>query len=316
MYERVGESVIKSVTVTNYIGESIKFDLRDPEKTGFLISSITGITPVKADVNVTDITTTDGGLYNSSRIASRNIVLKLVYLDNLRTIEEARLMVYKYFPTKKKVILQFETDTRKVRTEGYVESNSVQVFTKQEFSTISVVCPDPYFYSTADGGTDVIEFSGVEPNFEFPFWGYGRTIEFGLRQLNTNRIITYEGDLDTGVTIEATMNDYVGDISIQNRTTGQTMTISSNKVKTITGEQFRGGDTLTIVTVKGSKSITLRRGSTTYNILNAIDRNSKWITIQRGDNLFNVSAKKWDTPSLQSTDINITITATIIYEGV
>ena len=308
--------MIKSVTVTNYIGESITFDLRNPEKSGFLISSITGITPVKADINVTDITTTDGGLYNSARIASRNIVMKLVYLDYLRTIEEARLMVYKYFPSKKKVILQFETDNRKVRTEGYVESNSVQIFTKQEFSTISIICPDPYFYSTADGGTNVIEFDGVEPNFEFPFWGYGRTIEFGIRTLNTDRVITYDGDLDTGIKIEAEMNDYVGDISIQNKTTNQTMTISSSKIKSITGEQFRGGDTLTINTVKGNKSITLRRGSKTYNVLNAIDRNSKWITIQRGDNVFSVSALRWDTPSLQSTDINITITATIIYEGV
>lgn len=308
--------MIKSVTVTNYIGESITFDLRNPEKSGFLISSITGITPVKADINVTDITTTDGGLYNSARIASRNIVMKLVYLDYLRTIEEARLMVYKYFPSKKKVILQFETDNRKVRTEGYVESNSVQIFTKQEFSTISIICPDPYFYSTADGGTNVVEFDGVEPNFEFPFWGYGRTIEFGIRTLNTNRVITYDGDLDTGIKIEAEMDDYVGDISIQNKTTNQTMTISSSKIKSITGEQFRGGDTLTINTVKGNKSITLHRGSKTYNVLNAIDRNSKWITIQRGDNVFSVSALRWDTPSLQSTDVNITITATIIYEGV
>lgn len=312
--------MIKYLTVTNYVGDTITFDLRNPEESGFLISNITGITPVNADINVTEVTTTDGGIYNSARIDSRNIIITAIYLPG-PTIEDARHIMYKYFPIKKKVELIIETDTRKLRTEGYVESNNVKVFTKQEYSQISILCPDPYFYSVEDGGFDNIEFSGIEANFEFPFYSDENVdpeelIEFSTIEVANDKVLHYTGDIEIGAKIVIRAYNNLQDIVITNETNNQVMTISSSRVADITGEAFRGGDILTINTNKGKKSIILERASRKYNILNALNRNSKWITISRGDNVFLVTAGRWDDPSLYSTDLTVSISASVAYEGV
>ena len=52
--------MIKSVTVVNHLGESLKLDLASPEKSGFIVKSIEGLGPVKATVNTTKMSTTDG----------------------------------------------------------------------------------------------------------------------------------------------------------------------------------------------------------------------------------------------------------------
>lgn len=60
--------MIKSVTVVNHLGESLKLDLASPEKSGFIVKSIEGLGPVKATVNATKMSTTDGALYFDERV--------------------------------------------------------------------------------------------------------------------------------------------------------------------------------------------------------------------------------------------------------
>ena len=312
--------MINYLTVTNYVGDTIKFDLRDPDESGFLISNITGITPVDANINVTEVTTTDGGIYNSARVSSRNIVITAIYFP-LPTIEEARHTLYKYFPIKKKVELVFETETRKLRTEGYVESNSVKVFTKQEYSQISIICPDPYFYSVENGGVDRLDFSGIEANFEFPFYSDESVdpeelIEFSTIETVSERALHYSGDVEIGAIITIKMIDNVRDITVRNITNNQAMTINADIVASLTGEIFRGGDVLTINTNKGRKSVLLSRGSNHYNLLNALSRTSKWVTVSRGDNLFTVLAEDPDVPYEYTPKIQVSILVDVAYEGV
>lgn len=45
--------MIRAVTVTNYLGESKRFELAFPEKSGFAVQSISGFGPSKADINTT-----------------------------------------------------------------------------------------------------------------------------------------------------------------------------------------------------------------------------------------------------------------------
>lgn len=121
--------MIKSVTVVNYLGESFKMELMRPEESGFIIQSITGIGPVKANINNTELSTGDGAVYNSSRLTVRNIIFKLCFLPN-PTIEHTRQKSYKYFPVKKPIKLIFETDNRVSECSGYVESNEPDIFSK------------------------------------------------------------------------------------------------------------------------------------------------------------------------------------------
>lgn len=159
--------MIKSVTITNHLNSVLKIDLTDTSS-GFAIMSIDGLGPVKADVNTTDIASFDGALYNSARVGSRNIVFNFRFFAK-PTIEATRLMSYKIFPVKRKVKLEFETDTRTSSIEGYVESNEPDIFSENEGCQVSIICPDPYFVSSGDGGTEELVFSTAEPNFEFPF---------------------------------------------------------------------------------------------------------------------------------------------------
>lgn len=68
--------MIHSFAITNYLGDRIKLDLREPEVSGFLIKSVTGLGPVKATVNTTEVVTNDGSMFNSARLSQRNIVSK------------------------------------------------------------------------------------------------------------------------------------------------------------------------------------------------------------------------------------------------
>ncbi len=131
--------MIKAITVTNYLGDSIRMDLARPEESGFVIRAITGLGPGQANINTVDVSTNDGGFFNSARLPIRNIVLTLGFLPK-PSIEDVRQKSYKYFPIKKKLTLLIETDNRTAEIEGYVESNDPNIFSKEETTDISKVC--------------------------------------------------------------------------------------------------------------------------------------------------------------------------------
>ena len=133
--------MIKSFTIVNFLGESLKLELGSPEKSGFLIQSVTGIGPAKADINKTEVATNDGALYNSARVNSRNIVFNFIFTETEdgESIEDVRHKSYKYFPLKKGVDIIIETDKRLLKASGYVESNEVNIFSQRESRSQSCV---------------------------------------------------------------------------------------------------------------------------------------------------------------------------------
>ena len=164
--------MIKKVIITNYLGESIEFELTNPYKTGIYVSSITGLGPGKASINTTDIATDDGSIFNSARSEQRNIVMELGFMQVpgiTETIEDARQLTYKFFPKKKPLRFYILTDNRELEIYGYTESNEPDIFSKDEKTQISIICPDPLFYSAGEGGTHTTVFNGVDFLFEFAF---------------------------------------------------------------------------------------------------------------------------------------------------
>lgn len=159
--------MIKTVTVTNYLGESLTLELSNPFDIGINVRSIEGIGPPKGNVNYTEIASGDGGQFNSARASIRNITMQLGLMP-VPTVEEARHRVYKYFPLDQQVTLRFETDKRLCEITGWVEECEPDIFSDDEVIDISIVCPDPYFYSV-DSQLGTVNFSGVVDEFEFPF---------------------------------------------------------------------------------------------------------------------------------------------------
>lgn len=303
--------MIKSITATNYLGESIKMELARPEKSGFIVYNISGLGPGKANINTTEVSTDDGGLFNSARLPSRNIVIGLMFMWK-DSIEEARHRSYKYFPLKKKVKLLIETDTRTAEIEGYVDANEPNIFSKSEGSSISIICPNPYFYSVEDDHSEIV-FSGIESAFEFPFSNESLTenmIELSITQNVAEQVVTYTGDAEIGVTITINVLGPATHITIYNTGTREVMRINTDRLEAFTGSGLQSGDELTICTVKKRKSITLLRNGKTTNILNCLDRNPDWFSLAKGDNVFAFTAESG------SNNLQFKIAHQVIYEGV
>lgn len=278
--------MIKSVTVTNYIGESLKLELGSPEKSGLSIRQITGLGPCKANINSSEIATMDGAVFNSARVTSRNIVLTLGMMFK-PTIEAARLKTYRYFPVKTKVDLLIETDARSVEITGYVEANEPNIFSSDETTQISIICPDPYFYA-AGNGTSVI-FSGIEPLFEFPFSNESLTenlLEFGGKKESYSEVINYDGDGNIGLKITIHALDTAKNLTIYNTELRETMVIDTDKIETISGSPFQALDDIIITTTPGDRSIFLLRGGKYTNILNCVTKDSDWFRLRKGLNIF------------------------------
>ena len=307
--------MIKSITVTNYLGDSIKLELGRPEKSGFLIKSVSGLGPSKANINTTEVTTNDGSLFNSARLNQRNIVFEFIFVETINgeSIEDIRQKSYKYFPLKKNLDLLIETDNRIAKTTGYVESNEPNIFSSQEGTQISIICPDPHFYSAGPGGNNTTVFYGIEPVFEFPFSNESLTdplIVFGNIQLKTENVITYKGDTEIGVTIHIHAIGEVENITIYNTGTREIMRINTVKLEALTGSGIVAGDDIIIKTQKGDKSITLIREGQYINILNCLGKETDWFTLAKGDNIFAFTAESG------TTNLQLWIENKVIYEGV
>ena len=163
--------MIKSLKIENPFGDDpLVLNLSTShEEHGIYIKSIEGIGPEKATINTTSLAMEDGGIFNSAKADIRNITITLGFYESSilhNSIEDSRHLTYKYFPKKKPIILTFETDTRTSWILGYVESNTPNIFDKEESCQISIICPDPNFY---DIDEQEYTFSSESGAFEFPF---------------------------------------------------------------------------------------------------------------------------------------------------
>ena len=304
--------MIKSVTITNHLDESIKLDLFNPEESGFIIKSIEGLGPVKANINFKELATNDGAIDNSARLSSRNIVMSLQFMES-PTIEETRLKSYKYFPIKRNIKFLIETDSRICETIGRVETNVPIIFSNAEGCQISILCSNPYFYSAGENGTNQTIFYGTEPLFEFPFSNESLTedlIEFGSIENRTEGTIYYDGDAEIGITIQIHAVGEAEGLVIYNTKTREIMRINDDKLKSLMGSGIQAGDEITITTSRGEKGIYMLRSGVTTNILNSLEKPIKWFQLSKGDNTFAYTA------SAGLTNLQFRIENKVIYEGV
>lgn len=294
--------MIKSLKITNHIGETIELELMRPEKSGFIVTSIDGLGPAKATVNTTNMATADGSVFNSSRIGNRNIVLSMLFMEtNTESIEDIRQKSYRYFPSKKAIKICIRTDNREVETVGYVESNEPDIFSRNEGCEISIICPDPHLYSSRL--TETV-FSGTESLFEFPFENNSLEeplLEMGKIIYKTEHYIHYDGDSDIGVSINIHVIDHASNLTILNSTRGEKMVINM---------EFVAGDNIVINSQTGNKSITLLRDGVHLNILNYVQKGSAWFTLQKGDNVFAYSAE------IGTENLQFYVTNKVAYIGV
>jgi len=304
--------VIKSIAITNHVNESYKITLTRPDLSGFLISRIDGLGPPKAEIGMIDLATNDGGRYNSAKVTPRNITMDIIFHDNEAglSIEELRQKSYKYFPIKKQIRFMIETDERVCETYGYVESNEPVIFGGRAGTSISIICPDPYFYSVNNQNT---VFSGTQSLFEFPFSNDSldfNLIDFGEIISIPEQTVYYSGDVDVGVIIYIHAIGQADGLTIHNITTSGIIKIDTVKLIALTGSTIIAGDDITISTVKGEKYVTLLRDGEYINILNCLDKDVDWLQLSKGDNLLLYTAE------FGALNLQFRVENRVAYEGV
>lgn len=306
--------MIKSLTVINYLGNYLTINLANPFDVGMAITEITGLGPVNANIVTTDYAISDGAVYNSSRLSYRNIVIKMKLLgtDSDPKIETTRNTVYKYFPIKKPLWLIFTTDKKEVMIQGYVESDEPEIFSDWETTSISIICPDPYFQSLE---STITGFTDVSPSFEFPFPQSGDDFEFADIQFIDEKNLYYVGEVETGLDIELRFKGGINSsyIKIRNTTTMDEFIINTDKLETKYGS-LDSGDVINISTYTGNKRITLTKDNVTRNIANCIDKDSSWIKLLPGDNVMTYLVEDGVSGGLYN--IETTLTNKVLYEGI
>lgn len=205
-----------------------------------------------------------------------------------RDIEESRHESYKYFPVRKPVKLYFETDSKTVYLNGYTEENDPGIFSQNEETSITVVCPDPWFYETND---QTVVFSGIEPMFEFPFDNNSldqKLIIFGEIKDSIVEKFYYRGDIEMGFVaeIEVLGSHVKNRIRIINLDKREVLEISLKTISSIAGGSLREGDLILISTVPGNKYAWLVRNGVETDILNAVTKSSDWPKVYEGENTF------------------------------
>ena len=333
--------MIKSVKITNYLGESINLPLRYyPERPSFIIREIEGLGPMEADLNMTEMATIDGALDNSARANTRNIVFSLIFMENEETplIEDVRLLTYKYFPLKRPVTIEVQTDRRLCRITGRVETNNPDIFSDQEGCEISIICAYPYFTSVDDS---ITAFGDVIPLFHFPFSNNkceniidyvldgsmqdilddqlvpidtsNPNIVFGKVRDVVDASIDYFGDEETGVILTIHSIGRASGIRIRNGRTREEIVIDDFILQEITSGEFPGlleGDDLVINSNIGKKTVTLIRHGETFNVINALGRPIEWFLLAKGANPF-VCTAEHGVEYLQ-----FSVSTKVLYEGV
>ena len=295
--------MIKSVTVTNYRGDSLEMPLEWPNPSGLLISKIDGITPGNVQVNSQDFAVLDGGVYNSSRMQTRNITIEFYYgrgsqvadVDN-HDVETSRHIAYRYFPVKTQVRLDFLTDERSLSIWGYVEGNDTDIFSEHEKGQVSIVCPDPYFYEQS---MIAFELGSSTKEFEFPFSNESLVnplICFGDYGPKSMYEINYNGDIEVGAVIRVHFleNQTVPELTIYDVSHNKKLVLNFAKIKANTGVDtiLRYGD-IVFSSVRGEKDIYYERYGKKTSIIGAFDvMNFPWMYLTPGENIFGYDAEE------------------------
>ena len=318
--------MITRIAVTNANDETWVLPLSDPLDSGFIVRDISGLGPVKSNINLSENAGISGSSFNSARTPARNIVLTLDFLENvvyvpdpmypLNTvvgIEGARLKTYQFFPTESRVRFDIETEAGTFYIYGYIESNAPTIFSKSTGTVISIICPDPYFLKVG-AGTVSKEIGDIAKYFYFlsnatpsnppliprePLYdgkfamgeAFFQTIQFN---------IPYTGTVNVGPTLILAARGGVVENPRIVFSSEDDPDINNMMSFDFAGAQLANmldGEYLEIVCEPQNKSVILHKPLTgdAVNYLGALNIDSVWPVLKPGRNLFSYDAKSGGT---------------------
>jgi phage-related protein len=284
--------MIYTIIATNAKGDSVELDLANPWAGGIAVTGASGLGPAEGTINTVNFATSDGALFNSSRIKSRDIELNLKFMGS--DIEAVRHTLLRYFRVKHPITLDFITDYRHTYITGHVEKNEIDIFSNSEGADLTIVCPNPFFRLRDPAkGKNSVRFTTSTPSFEFEFQDPNSdspTLIFGEMTPTGETVVVYEGDADASTIVDIQFLGPASGVKLYNTTTQTRINIDTNEIARLLGSTIRAGDRLSISSGVGDKYVKAYRDGNVYNALSALDKDSDWIFLTPGDNLITVRA--------------------------
>lgn len=284
--------MIYTIIATNAKGDSVELDLANPWAGGIAVTGASGLGPAEGTINTVNFATSDGALFNSSRIKSRDIELNLKFMGS--DIEAVRHKLLRYFRVKHPITLDFITDYRHTYITGHVEKNEIDIFSNSEGADLTIVCPNPFFRLRDPAkGKNSVRFTTSTPSFEFEFQDPNSdspTLIFGEMTSTGETVVVYEGDADASTIVDIQFLGPASGVKLYNSTTQTRINIDTNEISRLLGSTIRAGDRLSISSGVGDKYVKAYRDGNVYNALSALDKDSDWIFLTPGDNLITVRA--------------------------
>ena len=300
----------RSITCTNKEGNSVTF--RESGFFPFLLVSAEGVYDNKSDVFMKENSSTDGATFQGGKVPCRNIVLTVrdiakerpsygettTYITSAiirgKTLEileaynspdyntsndfiDHRRLLDTVFKHNELGTLTFREGLKEKEIDYIVESVTSDGTHSSRFHTISLLCPDPFFYNPDE---EKVVMGELTPKFKFfhKFTADGE--EFGSFITTYSSIFNDSESESTGMVITL-----VGKADIQNP--GFSRLESGEFIKLGTTENpytLAAGNLLTITTGFGNKHVYLTSGSTTTEVNYLLAEGSTFIQLMRGEN--------------------------------
>lgn len=274
------------ITCTN-VKENISLTLRRTSASPWYLSSYSGLYDNDFDVSTSENSSVDGSTYQDSRIGQRNIVLTISNRDKHR---DGRYLLQRIFAVRTLGTLQYDDGDEKRIISYYpekidfankgVRSDSSGLVT----ATVSLICPDPYFYDLYDHSFMMAAFV---PAFSFAHVFAAAKEEFGYRQKEKIKVINNELSVDgTGMTIRITCDGSVKNPSITRVEDHAHISIGT----TAKPLSLVAGDVVTVTTENGNKKVMLIHDGVASSINQYLSEDSSFLQLRRGSNSLGYNA--------------------------
>lgn len=306
------------ITCTNQDGDSLTFT--EKGFTPFLLCSVEGVYDSANEVSITENTMMDGGVFQSSIAKYRNIVitvkdraitkskigesgeiviysaiikgktLEIIDADNpdIETVGSKdfiyhRELLDRVFKPKELGRLTFKEDKEERVIDYYVEYIKSTGTHTSRIHTISLICPDPFFYEPNDA---VVRLSQIVASFKFLHEFTSDGEELGYSMGGYENIYNSSGNENIGLTINITGDSDIINPFITRMESGEYIKIGNN----INPFTLSTGDSLIITTGEGNKHIYLVHNGETSEINYLMADGSSFIQLMRGNNNINFNA--------------------------
>lgn len=255
--------MLSRIEVQNPAGDTLALPFRDTSG-GYVVKSIDGLGPVKAELVSTKTAPVDGGILQATRRDTRNIVMRLGITPTFAVNTATRLREYLYrflLPKYTVQLLFYDDDVLTYIATGTVETFDTNIFGSDPEVSVSLICFDPDFYAP------------------FPNILEGETVT-----TMDEEAMEYFGMANAGIILVSNITEEVPGITLH-------LTRPDNVIHTMNVEvDLFDGDVVTINSIPGSKSVTLNRSGIESSLLYTVEAVPSWAEFSTGINTYRLNS--------------------------